>query len=86
MKTFKKICLNTTVVFALISSSSQVYAYLDPGTGSMLIQMIIGGIVAGFFTLRMYWYQLKSYVRRKLGYPVEESSTDDLNAVDKTKD
>jgi hypothetical protein len=35
------------------------HAYIDPGTGSMVFQAVIAGIVGGFFTLKMYWGQLK---------------------------
>jgi len=45
----------------------QAYAYLDPGTGSLLIQMLIGGVIAGLYTIKMYWYQLKSFIKRILG-------------------
>ncbi len=35
------------------------YAYLDPGTGSMLIQGIIGAIAAVGVTLKLYWHKIK---------------------------
>ena len=35
------------------------HAYLDPGTGSMLIQAVIGAIAAVGVTLRLYWYKIK---------------------------
>ena len=31
------------------------YAYVDPGTGSMMVQMIIAGAAAGFTTIGLYW-------------------------------
>ncbi len=40
-------------------------AYLDPGSGSMLFQMIIGGIAAFLYTLKVYWAQLKNFFSRK---------------------
>lgn len=30
-------------------------AYLDPGTGSMLLQMIIGGLLGGGILLKAFW-------------------------------
>lgn len=38
-------------------------AYLDPGTGSMIIQMIIGGIAAGLLTLKFYWHKITSFFK-----------------------
>lgn len=36
-----------TILFTIIIASTQpAYAYLDPGTGSILLQAIIGGIAA----------------------------------------
>jgi membrane associated rhomboid family serine protease len=43
------------------------YAYVDPGTGSMAVQMIIGGLVAGAFVIKTYYYQLKRRIARLFG-------------------
>jgi hypothetical protein len=44
----------------LLFSTQNAYAYLDPGTGSMLLQGLIGGIAGGLFAIRLYWGKLKS--------------------------
>jgi hypothetical protein len=36
----------------------QVLAYLDPGSGSMLIQILVGGLAAVGVTLKLYWRRL----------------------------
>ena len=59
-----------------------VYAYLDPGTGSMLIQMLIGGVVAAMFTIKIYWYQLKSFMKRNLGKKDTQLNEDSNNNED----
>jgi hypothetical protein len=38
-------------------------AYLDPGSGSMLIQAIAGGSAAVAVTGRLYWRRLKRFFR-----------------------
>ena len=38
---------------------SDAYAYLDPGTGSVIIQAVIGAIAGVLITLKIYWYKLK---------------------------
>lgn len=48
-------------VIALAAYSKPAFAYLDPGTGSILIQAAIAAVAAGAFTLRMYWDRLWSY-------------------------
>jgi hypothetical protein len=45
--------------------SGNVQAYLDPGTGSMALQLLVGGVVAVLATLRVYWGRLKSFTARK---------------------
>jgi hypothetical protein len=44
-----------------------VYAYLDPGTGAVALQLLLGGIVAALAAVRMYWGRLKAlFLRRPL--------------------
>ena len=43
---------------------SDAYAYLDPGTGSLVIQVIIGALVGIGITLKIYWYKLKEKFSR----------------------
>jgi hypothetical protein len=38
--------------------------YLDPGSGSFLIQLLIGGLVAVGFTVRMFWGKIKAFFTR----------------------
>lgn len=45
--------------------SGPVYAYLDPGTGSVALQLILGGVVAVLATMRLYWDRLKGLIQRR---------------------
>jgi len=38
---------------------SDAFAYIDPGSGSMLLQALIGVFVGIAITLKIYWYKLK---------------------------
>ena len=38
------------------------YAYLDPGTGSIILQAIIASVASSLFVIKMYWYKIKSLV------------------------
>lgn len=40
-------------------------AYLDPGTGSIIFQAIIGALLGGVFILKTYWHKLKSFFSKK---------------------
>jgi hypothetical protein len=41
--------------------SLNAFAYLDPGTGSMILQGLIAGIAVAGFTIKTYWYKLRSF-------------------------
>lgn len=41
-----------------------VFAYLDPGTGSILLQAILGGTAAAAVTVRLWWGRVTSIFRR----------------------
>jgi len=43
--------------------SLQVLAYLDPGTGSMLVQILVGGVAAAAVAIKLYWYRLLRLLR-----------------------
>ena len=50
----------------LLLSPSDAWAYIDPGTGSYLFQLVIAGGLAGLYTLRRYWRTVRDrFVRRK---------------------
>ncbi|HEX2825288.1 MAG TPA: hypothetical protein VHP37_02985 [Burkholderiales bacterium] len=58
--------LSPVAVVALFSIPQIAFAYLDPGTGSMLLQgllALVGGTVA---TIAMYWRSFKTLLRRLL--------------------
>ena len=43
----------------------KVHAYLDPGTGSYIIQVMIGFLVGGMFAAKLYWKKFKAFLSRK---------------------
>ncbi len=42
------------------------YAYLDPGTGSYLFQLVIAGLLGGIFFFRSSFTKIKEYFRNLL--------------------
>ena len=38
------------------------FAYLDPGTGSMLLQVILGGVAAVAVALKLFWYRIIAFL------------------------
>ena len=48
----------------LLSSVSSAQAYLDPGTGSIILQAILGFVAATAATVSIYWSKFKSIVNK----------------------
>jgi len=53
------------VLVACLSIASPAYAYLDPGTGSMLISAVLGMAAAVALAVKMFWYRLVGFFRGK---------------------
>jgi hypothetical protein len=47
--------------------SNPAQAYLDPTTGSILLQGLLAGIAGLTVVLRLYWSRVKTFFRRLLG-------------------
>lgn len=41
--------------------------YLDPGSGSYLLQLLIAGTLGALFALRLYWSRVKGFFSGLLG-------------------
>jgi len=53
-----------------------ILAYLDPGTGSMLVQLLVGGVAAAGVALKLYWHKFLRLLRiRKDDVPPSERPT-----------
>lgn len=57
---------------AFLASPAPAHAYLDPGTGSMLISALIGLAAAVGLAVKMFWYRLVGLVRGKGTSPAEK--------------
>ena len=56
-----------TIIFIyLLCSISKAHAYLDPGTGSIILQAILGFIAAAATTISIYWEKFKSIINKIL--------------------
>ncbi len=37
-----------------------LFAYLDPGTGSIILQAVIAGFMGALFAIKLFWAKLKN--------------------------
>jgi len=61
-------------VFLSILGDKQ--AYLDPGSGSFLLQLLIAGLLGAALVLRTQWSKIKKFFNRKI---VKEETEDEDN-------
>lgn len=54
------------IILYLLLNINSAYAYIDPGTGSIILQAIIGFAVAALTTLKLYWQKIKSFLKKIL--------------------
>ena len=43
----------------LLFAAVPAYAYVDPGAGSMLVQLVTGGVAGALVLVRMFWNRLR---------------------------
>ena len=56
-------------------TGSAIFLYVDPGSGSYLVQVIIAAILGAMFYLKNFWWKIKSFFTRgrKEEPPAEDS-------------
>ena len=55
--------LFVVVALLVLDVNAPAWAYLDPGTGSMILQAVLGGIAGALVVGRLYWHKLKNFFR-----------------------
>ena len=51
------------VLYFVWVSETQVHAYLDPGSGSMLVQLLLGGVAGAAVIMKLGWQRFKDVFR-----------------------
>lgn len=59
----------TSVAWSLLAAgilvlafSREANAYIDPGTGSLILQMVIAVVVGAGFAIRIFWKQIRLFL------------------------
>lgn len=70
-----------TVVLLAAAMPTNAHAYLDPGTGSIILQGLIAAFAAAALVARHFWYRVTSFLRdpfnRKRSQEQDEPAADD---------
>ena len=79
----KSIIEPTACMIALLSISCfhfDANAYLNPATGSMILQALIAGLAVVAVTIKLYWFKLRAFLKGEKFEPEEDLLVDlDLN-------
>ena len=47
----------------LLALPGQAHAYIDPGTGSYFLQVLVAGILGASFAVKLFWKNLTDFFR-----------------------
>jgi hypothetical protein len=52
-----------SIILGLLIYPSKAYAYLDPGTGSYVLQLLIASAIGALFALKMFWKRVSTFFK-----------------------
>ncbi len=59
------------LVFGIATTSA--HAYIDPGTGSYVLQVILASVLAAAFVIKSTWRNIKEAVAKRIGRKAEDN-------------
>ena len=63
-----------TIFLFTVFVAGPAHAYLDPGTGSIILQAIVGSIAGAFVVIKIYWYRIKNFFKNQTpGEPTDSN-------------
>ena len=66
--------MNFILLLSCLVWVRDAHAYLDPGTGSLMIQSTIAAITGVLFVLKTYWHKLKTIFFSRKNRDMEEKN------------
>lgn len=60
---FMKLVLILVLLFWTLAVPKKTYAYLDPGSGSYMLQIVVGFILGGVVGLKLFWTKIKTFIK-----------------------
>ncbi len=63
MMKFSRIIIYT--LFVLLLTFNNAYAYLDPNSGSLVLQILLGGLAGVAVVVKLYFQKIKAFFQFK---------------------
>ena len=55
------------IMAVLLGTVAPAHAYIDAGSGSYVLQMLMAGLLGLAFTIKLSWQRLKTFAASKFG-------------------
>jgi len=68
------------IVIIALSVPRRAHAYLDPGTGSYIFQILIAGLIGGLFAIKLFWGRIKGFIGRIIRKDKKKDEEEEGNA------
>lgn len=66
-----------TLAGAIGVAAPEAHAYLDPGAGSMLLQILLGGLAGVGVLAKLYWHRVRKLFARRKGEKRQREEQED---------
>ena len=53
------------MVFPMVAIPMKLLAYLDPGSGSFLLQLLLATLLGAGFAIKMYWKKITGWFKKE---------------------
>lgn len=57
------------LVFALAAGEGCAHAYVDPGSGSQILQILIAGLLGALYGLKVFWARIIDFLKKCVKRP-----------------
>ena len=62
----KRLCVTVMIFcFCLCLFPAKASAYLDPGVGSSILQLLLAGLLGVLYAIKLYWVRIKTFVAKR---------------------
>jgi hypothetical protein len=71
------ITMLVVLVLVCLTFPRPAYAYLDPGTGSYIFQLIVAALLGAAFAVKLFWNDVKTFFSNLFSREEEREEAED---------